>query len=319
MRGNRIERVAPGSARRRRASGAMVIDGAGATLMPGLVEAHTHFAWNDAETLQDIQRMPTEEHTLWTAGVAKVYLDHGFTSCVGAATAKPRLDVVVRNAINEGLIPGPRYLAASQEITVAGGLGDETLPHIPWPEFSFGVNVSGPEEMRRAVRIFLKYGVDSIKLNLSGDNLTPHADAHTTWMSDEEVAVACREAHMRGKRVAAHARSRRVGEAVRAPRHRGDLPRELHRRGSARPAGEREGPRLRGARAVGDHQAAERGRALRHPAGAGARDGLPARARRRLREPARDEASAASACCPAATTASRGRRTAPTRWTSSTS
>ncbi|MDQ3025328.1 MAG: amidohydrolase family protein [Pseudomonadota bacterium] len=206
MRGNRIERVVPG-ARVLPHEAAMVIDGAGATLMPGMVEAHTHFAWNNAATLQDIQRMPTEEHTLWTAGVAKVYLDHGFTSCVGAATAKPRLDVVVRNAINEGLIPGPRYLAASQEITVAGGLGDETLPHVPWPEFSFGVNVSGPEEMRRAVRLFLKYGVDSIKLNLSGDNLTPFSPADTAWMSDEEVAVACREAKIRGKRVAAHARS----------------------------------------------------------------------------------------------------------------
>jgi imidazolonepropionase-like amidohydrolase len=206
MRGNRIERVVAGARVLPRAQ-VMVVDGAGATLMPGMVEAHTHFAWNDAATLQDIQRMPTEEHTLWTAGVAKVYLDHGFTSCVGAATAKPRLDVVVRNAINEGLIPGPRYLAASQEITVAGGLGDETLPHIPWPEFSFGVNVSGPDEMRRAVRLFLKYGVDSIKLNLSGDNLTPSSPAETGWMSDEEVAVACREAKMRGKRVAAHARS----------------------------------------------------------------------------------------------------------------
>ena len=102
---------------------------------------------------------------------------------------------------------GPRYLAASQEITVAGGLGDETLPHVPWPEFSFGVNVSGPDEMRRAVRLFLKYGVDSIKLNLSGDNLTPFSPADTAWMSDEEVAVACREAKIRGKRVAAHARS----------------------------------------------------------------------------------------------------------------
>ena len=52
--------------------------------------------------------------------VAKRYLEPGWTSCVGAACAKPRLDVVIRNAINEGLIPGPRYLAASQEITVAG-------------------------------------------------------------------------------------------------------------------------------------------------------------------------------------------------------
>jgi imidazolonepropionase-like amidohydrolase len=55
--------------------------------------------------------------------------------------------------------------------------------------------------------MFLKYGVDSIKLNLSGDNFVPGARAETTWMSDEEVAVAVEEAKMRGKRVAAHARA----------------------------------------------------------------------------------------------------------------
>ena len=55
--------------------------------------------------------------------------------------------------------------------------------------------------------MFLKYGVDHVKLNLSGDNFTPTSPAGTTWMSDEEVAIAVREAHMRGKRVAAHARS----------------------------------------------------------------------------------------------------------------
>ena len=206
VQGNRIARVARG-ARTLPVAGVTVIDGAGATLMPGMCEAHTHFSWNDAASLGDIQRMPLEEHVLWSAHVAKRYLEAGFTSCVGAACAKPRLDVVTRNAINEGLIPGPRYLAASQEITVAGGLGDETLPHIPWPEFSFGVIASGPEEMRKAVRMFLKYGVDSIKLNLSGDNFVPGATAETTWMSDEEVAIAVKEAKMRGKRVAAHARS----------------------------------------------------------------------------------------------------------------
>ena len=159
--------------RRSRPTGATVIDGAGATLMPGMCEAHTHFSWNDAATLAAIQTMPLEEHVLWCAKVAKRYLEAGFTSCVGAACAKPRLDVVIRNAINAGQIPGPRYLAASQEITVPGGLGDETLPHLPFPEFSFGVNVNGADEMRKAVRMFLKYGVDSIKLNLSGDNFTP--------------------------------------------------------------------------------------------------------------------------------------------------
>lgn len=207
--GNRIRQVgrstapiasfSPGSA--------MVIDAAGATLMPGMVEAHTHFSWNDSATLAGIQTMPLEEHVLWCAKVAKRYLQAGFTSCLGAACAKPRLDVVIRNAIESGQIPGPRYLAASQEITVLGGLGDETLPHLPFPEFSFGVNVNSADHMRQVVRMFLKYGVDSIKLNLSGDNFVPGADAHTTWMTDAEVAAAAEEVKMRGKRIIVHARS----------------------------------------------------------------------------------------------------------------
>jgi imidazolonepropionase-like amidohydrolase len=206
VQGNRIRQVgrstapiAPG--------GATVIDGAGATLMPGMCEAHTHFSWNDAATLAGIQTMPLEEHVLWCAKVAKKYLQAGFTSCVGAACAKPRLDVVIRDAINAGQIPGPRYLAASQEITVPGGLGDETLPHLPFPEFSFGVNVNGADEMRKVVRMFLKYGVDSIKMNLSGDNFTPQSPAETTWMTDAEVAAAMEEVNMRGKRAIVHARS----------------------------------------------------------------------------------------------------------------
>jgi hypothetical protein len=135
--------------------------------MPGMVEAHTHFLERPAQP-DAIQRMPPEEHILWCAEVAKRYLDMGWTSCVGAAAAKPRLDVVIRNAINDGTIRGPRYLAASQEITVPGGLGDTTAPHLPQPEFAFGAIVSGAEEMRRCVRLFAKYGVDTLKINLSG-------------------------------------------------------------------------------------------------------------------------------------------------------
>ena len=206
VQGNRIRQVGRSTAGIS-PSGATVIDGAGATLMPGMCEAHTHFSWNDAATLSAIQTMPLEEHVLWCAKTAKRYLEAGFTSCVGAACAKPRLDVVTRNAINSGQIPGPRYLAASQEITVLGGLGDETLPHLPFPEFSFGVIVNSADEMRKEVRMFLKYGVDSIKLNLSGDNFTPDSPAESTWMSDAEVGAAMDEVRVRGKRGTAHARS----------------------------------------------------------------------------------------------------------------
>ena len=151
VQGNKISRVTRSGygARPMPVAGATVVDGAGAFLMPGMVEAHTHFSWNDQPSLDAIQRMPPEEHILWCAEVAKKYLDMGWTSCVGAAAAKPRLDVVIRNAINDGTIIGPRYLAASQEITVPGGLGDTTQPHLPQPEFAFGAIVSGPHEMRK--------------------------------------------------------------------------------------------------------------------------------------------------------------------------
>ncbi len=205
IQGNRIKRVERGSETTGDSSIA-VIDGAGATLMPGMVEAHTHLSWNDQPTLEAIALLPPEEHTLFTAQMAKRYIDMGFTSCVGAAAAKPRLDVVIRNAINSGQIPGPRYLANGQEIATRGGLGDTSPPHLEFPELSFGYVVSGPEEIRAAVRRFIKYGVDLIKLNLSGEEIAGVA-AEETPMTDEEVAVAVEEAKRRGKRVCAHARS----------------------------------------------------------------------------------------------------------------
>ena len=176
VQGNRIRQVTRGSSRLTPGLGAgggqTVIDGMGATLMPGLCDAHLHLSWNNAPGIDPIQMMPPEEHTLVTAQMAKLVLDAGFTAGRGAAAAKPRLDVVVRNAINSGMIPGPRYLAAGPEITTVGGLGDSAPSHIPHEGLNLGLVVSGPEEVRRTVRMLIKYGVDTIKLNLSGEAIT---------------------------------------------------------------------------------------------------------------------------------------------------
>jgi imidazolonepropionase-like amidohydrolase len=203
--GNRIQRVS-----RVRGeipvSGANVIDGHGATLMPGMTEAHTHFSWNNQRSIEAVAQMPPEEHTLFAAGAAKTYLDSGFTSCVGAAAAKARLDVVIRNAIESGQIPGPRFLASSQEFSVLGGLGDTAPPHVEHPGLNTAYVVTGPEDVRRGVRWFIRLGVDLIKLSLSGEEVAG-VPGDETLMSDEEVAMACTEAKRRGKRLTAHARS----------------------------------------------------------------------------------------------------------------
>lgn len=185
---------------------AQIIDGHGAFLMPGMTEGHTHFSWNDQPSLSAIQFMPPEEHILWCIRVAKRYLEMGWTSALGAATAKPRLDVVTRNVIESGAYPGPRYLAGSQEITVPGGLGDNTLPHLPDPGMNFGAVCNGPEDMRQIVRMFVKLGVDHLKINLSGEYIAG-IPAEANPFSEEEIAMLASEAKLAGKRVAAHARS----------------------------------------------------------------------------------------------------------------
>ena len=209
VQGNRVKQVSRGSSRVGSSpvqGGATVIDGMGATLMPGLIDAHLHLSWNNAPGIDPIQMMELEEHMLVTMEMAKLVLDAGFTAGRGAAAAKPRLDVVAKRFINEGRFPGPRYLAAGPEITTVGGLGDSAPSHIPHEGLNLGIVVSGPEEVRRTVRQLIKYGVDSIKLNLSGEEITGMG-AEETPMSEEEVAMAVKEAKCRNKVLAAHARS----------------------------------------------------------------------------------------------------------------
>lgn len=180
-----------------RAAGARVIEGRGRTLMSGLCDAHTHFSWNNSADLDGLGTMPVEEHLLFAIESARTYIDCGYTMCVGAASAKERLDVVCRDAINAGRIPGPRYLANGPEIAVTGGALVKSITKF----------ADGPEGMRKAVRELVDIGVDQIKLSMTGEEITGTKHAQDTYFSEEEVAAAVAEAHRRGIRVTAHARS----------------------------------------------------------------------------------------------------------------
>ncbi|HWI84746.1 MAG TPA: amidohydrolase family protein [Sphingomonas sp.] len=197
VRGNRIEKIARAEqgALPREAADAVVDGGGSATLMPGLCDAHTHMTWTNGDSLHATTAMPIEEHLLLTIDNARTYLDCGFTMCVGAASAKPRLDVVIRDAVNSGRIPGPRMLASGMEIATTGADVNPSL------------TADGVDEIRKTVRQVCKLGVNTIKLSLSGEQITGSALNHETFFTDDEVAVAVEEATRRGVRVAAHARN----------------------------------------------------------------------------------------------------------------
>lgn len=202
--GNRVRAVSRVSGQLSQA-GCLVVHARGMTLMPGLVEGHAHLSFEAVTATEDLIAPPPEEHTLLTARVAKVLLDHGFTSAYGASAAKLRLDVAVRNEVNAGRLPGPRIRAGSLEITVTGGLGDESKLHNP--RIGASCIVDGPEEMRKTVRLFCREGCDNIKLDVSGDPFYPNTPADSTPMSLEEIRMAVETAHSLGRRVNAHARS----------------------------------------------------------------------------------------------------------------
>ena len=207
--GQRIEQVRPGAIAV--AAGTEIIDAQGLWLMPGLVEGHAHLSFCGATKNTDLGDIPPEEHVLATMHNARTLIEHGFTSAFSAASAKLRLDVVVRNEINAGRIPGPRLRAAGPEITVTAGLGDENRAHMD--RASFGIVADGCDAITRAVRLCIREGCDNIKINISGDDFVPAAKGRMTVMRDDEIRTAVEVAHSFGKTVAAHARA---SDAVKA-------------------------------------------------------------------------------------------------------
>jgi imidazolonepropionase-like amidohydrolase len=187
-----------------------VIDCKGRTVMPGLVEAHCHISFNDLSSMEQAISTQPEDHALISLANAQMLLQRGFTSLFSAASAKPRLDVAVRDAINSGLFQGPRIHAASQEISPSGNLGDLDNNYFTYPRnVRFTVTADGPEEFTKAARFAARDGVDSIKVNVSGDRDWGHmhADDTVTVITDRELQAVMDVANARKLTVATHCTS----------------------------------------------------------------------------------------------------------------
>jgi imidazolonepropionase-like amidohydrolase len=219
IQGNRIGKVAEGVNQIAREGAGDLVDGQGMTLMPGMTEGHCHMSFIGVAVPAELGELPPEEHTLGTMHNARLLLDQGFTSVYAAASAKPRLDVVIRNEVNAGRIPGPRIRAASPEITVTAGLGDERKLHLH--RESFALIADGVDEIRRICRMCIREGVDNLKINISGDEFVTHCKAEMTVMMDDEIATAVTIAHDFGKQIACHARA--ANSVKRAVRHGVDV------------------------------------------------------------------------------------------------
>ncbi len=177
----------------------------GLTVMPGLIDCHAHLIYNGFRSLEEVDRSSIEVATLNGALNARKIIDAGYTTIRDVGTIG-NVAVTIRDAVAQRRIRGPRVVASGQILCSTAGLGD-TLP-LHWSKtHGLGCIVDGPHEIRKAVRLQIRNGVDNIKLAASGVEVGPYAYTWMTTFSAEEIAVATEEAHRWGRTVAVHAQS----------------------------------------------------------------------------------------------------------------
>jgi imidazolonepropionase-like amidohydrolase len=204
----RITYAGPAVAAPAVAPGAHRIDARGGTVMPGLVEAHFHATYFDVAVLADLDiKYPVEYVTILAACNARRALECGYTAARSGGSLH-NIDVWLKKAIDEDLIPGPRLAASGREICGAGGLMDWNPEHLKLGMEGLILLINGPDEGRRAVRKLVKDGVEWIKTYPTGDAAAPDsADHHTLCMTFEEMAAVVAEAHNYHRKVTGHCRA----------------------------------------------------------------------------------------------------------------
>ena len=173
-----------------------------ATILPGLIDAHTHLTMDPKFGYEQLG-LSIPRETLIGAKNARLTLQAGFTTVrnVGAASYS---DVALRDAINAGDVPGPRMLVSGPPLSITGGHADNNLLPFEYHATSDGV-ADGVDAVRHMVRQNIKYGADLIKFMASGGVLSKGDDPQASQYTLEEMKAIVSEAHRLGRKVAAHA------------------------------------------------------------------------------------------------------------------
>ena len=187
-------------------AGARVVDLGDATLLPGLIDLHTHLTdTDDATWEEELVTTTPSQAALYGARNAELTLRAGFTTVRDMGPTWPYVDVDLRDAIERGVVAGPRMLVAGSYVSSAGGAGDAR-------QFSIYVDVpvvrnlaDGVDAVRAAVRTNHKYGADFTKILVTGAVLSRGIQTGAQQYSDEEIETAVVETTRWGRHTAAHA------------------------------------------------------------------------------------------------------------------
>lgn len=188
--------------------GARTLDAQGGSILPGLVEAHIHLTYFNVTELQDLDiKYPVEYVTLQSAVNARTALECGYTSARSGGCLH-NIDVWMKKAIEEDMIPGPRLSTSGREICGAGGLMDWNPDYRKIGMEGIVFIVNGPDEARSAVRKLVKDGIEWVKTYPTGDAASPDInDHHTLCMTLDEMQAVVATAHNHGLKVTGHCRA----------------------------------------------------------------------------------------------------------------